>query len=248
MKMKRYSLTNLLIAALFMLSAGYASGQEGTFGVADPFIYDDSLYETGFHYFIGPGDELDIKVWRHPDLDMSVIVRPDCMISMPIANEVFVCNATIPESREQIASQLKKTLKNPQVAVNVRKFVSQKIFVLGEVERPGLYPFAGRITVLDALSKAGGYDKETAALKSVMLIRGGYGPDAQVMSINMQDVLRGKNYESNIFLRAGDIIFVPKSFISKVNKFINQFFTKTDPVLKYYLDIIDIEQRTPPIR
>jgi polysaccharide export outer membrane protein len=207
----------------------------------------DSFYEGDFTYIIGPGDVLQISVWRHPDLASTATVRPDGKISFLLTHDINAAGLTPNELKDALARALNKTVRDPRVAVNVIRFYSKKIFVLGEVERPGVYPYEGRMTVLEAVSRAGSY-KETAVLKSIIIIRGAHTDTSQVGRLNLQDVLKGKDISDNILLEPGDIIFVPKSFIAKVDTFIDQFFTKTDPVLKYYLDLIDIDQRSPGSR
>lgn len=223
-----------------------------TLGTAQNVPLDQSqtdVYATNFSYFIGPGDELDIKVWRHPDLDTQVIVRPDCQISFPlIENNIQTCDLTTTEFQQVLTTGLSNTIKDPRITVNVAGFHSNKVFVLGEVIHPGLYSFEGRLSVLDAISRAGGYDKTTAVLKSILVVRRGHDRESGVIKVNLWDVIQNANFKENIILEPGDIVFVPKSFIAKVDDFIDQFFTKTEPVLRYYLDIVDIDQRTPPGR
>ncbi len=206
------------------------------------------LYQTDFDYYLGPGDQLDIKVWRHPDLDMKVTVRPDCGISYPIIQEIPVCDLSIIELRHKMTEGIQSIIKDPNLTINVVGFQSQKIFVLGEVVRPGLYPFEGRVSVLDAISRAGGYDRLTSALKSVVIIRKTSGRQAKAIKVNLWAVIKDSNIKDNINLKAGDIVFVPKSFIAKVDTFIDHFLSKTDPALQYYLDVLDITQRTPVTR
>lgn len=204
----------------------------------------ESIPDVSFDYLVGQGDVLQIKVWRHPDLDLDVLVRPDCQISVPIANEIPVCNETIPRVREKITRGLSHILRDPQVTVNVVRFKSQKVFVLGEVIRPGLYSIVGSSTLIDALAMAQGHNTETAQLSSVLLIRGGRGVNASGIKVDVNKILQGR-MDLNPTLQSGDIVFVPKTFIAEINKFVRLFVTGTNPMLKYYLDLIDIDQRTP---
>lgn len=206
-------------------------------------LHDQNVEYTGeFTYQIGPGDTIEISVWRHPDLNMKVMVRPDCRISFPLIDEVNVRDLTPEALKKELQNRLARVIRDPEVTVNVIGFESKKIFVLGEVNQPGVYPFEGRIRVLDALSKAGGYKDETAALKSVLVIRNGYSSKPQVIRVNILNLIKNGNPGGNILLAPDDIVFVSKTFISDVNKFIDQFFNKTDPVLKYYLDIYNIRK------
>ena len=201
--------------------------------------------ENGFTYIIGPGDELEITVWRHPDLTTQVRVRPDGKISFPLLDDVSAANLTPSQLKQQIAQDIAKRIRDPEVTVNVKSFKSKKIFVLGEVNLPGVYPYDGRSTVLEAIGKAAGYKKDTAALKSVIVLSRAYTKNPEAKRVNVWEIINDAKMENDIVLNAGDIVFVPKTFIANVNTFVDQFFTKTDPVLRFYLDIIDIDQRTP---
>lgn len=194
-----------------------------------------------FTYHIGPGDVMQINVWRHPDLSMQVRVRPDGRIAFPIIEEINAANVTTEALKQELSVKLGRVIRDPQVTINMVEFESQKIFVLGEVNRPGAYPFDGQERVLEALSKAMGYRDDTAALKSVLVIKNSRN-HYRAMRVNMFNFLHKGDIKQNILLEPGDIVFVPKTFIADLNKFIDQFFTKTDPVLKYYLDIYNIRK------
>jgi len=211
-------------------------------------VFEPGVYTGNFAYVIGPGDTLEIKVWRHPDLENNAVVRPDGQISFPLIGDIYACDSTPAELKDKIASGLRKVINDPQVTVNVTGFQSKKIFVLGEVNRPGVYPFEGRVSVLDAISKAAGYKEDTAALKSIILIRRGYSLNPKALRVNIYDVIAKGDVKQDIFLEPADIVFVPKTFIANIDTFIDQFFTKTDPVLQYYLDIYDIRHGTPGTR
>ncbi len=194
-----------------------------------------------FSYVIGPGDQLDISVWRHPDLAAKVIVRPDGNISFPFVGEVRALDLTIPELTEKIRIGLVSVVNQPVVTVNVLSFQNQKVFVLGEVALPGVFPVDGRISVIEALSRAHGYKADTAQLNSVMVIRRGGpgGAGAQGFRLNIWDVINKGDFSQDITLAPGDIVYVPKTFIANVTTFIQEFFTKTDPAVKFYLDMYD---------
>lgn len=144
--------------------------------------------------------------------------------------------------KKEIAQQINRIIRDPEVIVNVVGFESKKYFVLGEVYRPGVYPFEGKVRVIEAISRAAGYKEDTAALKSIIVIRRGYTTNPKAMRVNILNVIRKGDISQDIFLEPGDIVFVPKTFIANLNKFIDQFLTKTDPALQYYLDIYNIRQ------
>lgn len=202
---------------------------------------EKSLYSGEFTYVIGPGDVLEINVWRHPDLNTQATVRPDGKVSFPLIEEIYACNISPSALKKEIAKKLSKFIQDPEVTVNVLTFQSKKFFVMGEVNMPGVYPFEGSEGAFEAISKAGGYKQNTAALKSVMLIRKGYSSKPEVLRLNIYKLITKGDLSQDVKLDAADIIFVPKTFIADIDTFIDQFFTKTDPVLKYYLDIYDVK-------
>jgi polysaccharide export outer membrane protein len=241
MKLKIFIIS---IAAVFVFT-GAVLAEESRLLKEIKSISEQDFYTGEFSYIIGPGDVLEINVWRHPDLTTQARVRPDGKIAFPLIDEVYVGNVTPEALKKEIATKLSTSIRDPRVTVNVLSFQSKKLFVLGEVNRPGVYPFEGRVSVLDALSKAGGYNGDTAALKSVIVIKRGNTVKPQAKRVNILDVITKGDVGQDIFLGASDIVFVPKTFISNLDSFIDRFITKTDPVLRYYLDIIDIDQRTP---
>ena len=198
-------------------------------------------YTGEFTYQIGPGDTIQINVWRHPDLEMKIKVRPDCKIAFPLIDEINVFNMSPETLKQELTTKLGKIIRDPEVTVNILGYQSKKFFVMGEVNQPGVFPFEGQERVLDALSKAGGYKEESAALKSVIVIKRGYDTKPKVIRVNILDLIKKGDSKQDILLEPGDIVFVSRTFISNLNKFIDQFFTKTDPVLKYYLDIYNIK-------
>ncbi len=228
------------ILAFFLAGMIYATAGPGQNSI--PKVETgEGAYTGNFTYIIGPGDVLDIKVWRHQDLDTRAIVRPDGNISFPLVADTYLCDLTIKDAEAKIKSGLSKVIKDPVVTINVSGFQSKKIFVLGEVNRPGVYPFEGRVSVLDALSRASGYKEDTASLKSILVVSRGYTSKPKAFRVNMYNVIVKGEIDQDIYLEPGDIVFVPKTFIANVDTFIDQFFTKTDPALKYYLDIYDVQ-------
>src|SRR5438552_8471545 len=122
------------------------------------------------NYVIGPQDVLDISVWKEPDLSRSVPVRPDGKISLPLLNDVQAAGLTPSQLTVQITAGLNKFMNNPQVTVIVSQINSQRIYLLGEVARPGAFALLPGMTVLQALSDAGGLSPFANA-KKIYVIR-----------------------------------------------------------------------------
>jgi polysaccharide export outer membrane protein len=158
-------------------------------------------------YVIGPQDVVDISVWKEPELSRSVPVRPDGRISLPLLNDIQAAGLTPGQLGAQIASGLTKYVTNPQVTVIISQINSQRIYILGEVARAGSYTLLPDMTVLQALSDAGGFTP-FANSKKIYVLRQDNGKQ-QKFPFNYKDVISGKNPSQNIAVKAGDTIIVP---------------------------------------
>jgi polysaccharide biosynthesis/export protein len=159
------------------------------------------------NYIIGPQDIVDISVWKEPDLSRSVPVRPDGKISLPLLNDIQAAGVTPVQLGAQITSNLAKYMTNPQVTVIVTQINSQRIYILGEIARAGSYTLLPQMTVLQALSDAGGFTA-FANSKKIYILRQDNGKQ-QKIPFNYKDVISGKDPSQNIELKAGDTIIVP---------------------------------------
>jgi polysaccharide biosynthesis/export protein len=162
---------------------------------------------TDPNYVIGPQDVVDINVWKEPELTRSVPVRPDGKISMPLLNDVQAGGLTPMQLTAQISAALKKFISDPQVTVVVTQINSQRIYILGEVTRPGAFPLVSGMSLLQALSSAGGFTM-FANVKKIYLLRTVNGKQEKY-PFNYTDVIHGKATQENIPLSSGDTIVVP---------------------------------------
>lgn len=159
------------------------------------------------NYVIGPEDLLDISVWKEPELTRTVPVRPDGKISLPLLNDVQAAGQTPTELATRVTESLKRYVTNPQVTVIVTAINSQRIYLLGEVTRAGAYPLLPGMTVLQALSSAGGIT-QYARTQKIYVLREGEGGQVKV-PFNYKEFLSGKHPEQNVALKVGDTIVVP---------------------------------------
>lgn len=159
------------------------------------------------NYVIGGQDVIDISVWKEPELTRTVPVRPDGKISLPLLNDVQASGLTPTQLAEQITESLKKFVTNPQVTVIVTQINSQRIYILGEVNRAGAYPLLPDMTILQGLSSAGGFT-QFANLKKIYMFRMENGKQVKY-PFNYKDVVNGKSPDQNVVLKAGDTIVVP---------------------------------------
>jgi polysaccharide export outer membrane protein len=157
-------------------------------------------------YVIGADDTLHITVWKEPDMSVTLPVRPDGKISIPLLDDVQAAGMTPMELSASIKEKLKKYIADPRVTVVVTAMNSQRIYVLGEVVHTGAMPLLPHMTVLQALSSAG--FTQFANLKAIYLLRMQDGQQIK-MRFNYKDAIKGRGDQQNIMLKPGDTIVVP---------------------------------------
>lgn len=159
------------------------------------------------HYRIGKGDILEIVTWKESDFSKEVLVRTDGKITFPLLDDIKAAGKTPEQLKRQIEHQLKDFIDNPNVTVSVVQPSSQQFYILGEVARTGEYPLTKNLTVLQAFALAGGFT-EWASKKEIILFRKEEGKK-KIIRINYKDIIRGKNLEQNVIIKADDTIVVP---------------------------------------
>jgi polysaccharide biosynthesis/export protein len=156
-------------------------------------------------YRIGKEDVLDVSVWRDPDLSRTLPVRPDGFITLPMVGEVQAEGRTTVELEQEIVSRLQKYIQSPRVTVMVREVNSARVYVTGEVQKPGGFPLRGQMTVLQALAMAGGLT-EFADRDGMMVIRANNGPH---ISVRYSDLVARRTQGADFPLQPGDTVVVP---------------------------------------
>ena len=157
-------------------------------------------------YRLRQGDVIHISVWGEKELDKDARVLPDGSTAFPLVGRVEVADLTTPEVEKKIAEKLKTFMPDPQVSVVVSSTAGNRAYVIGKVLKPGPVVLESPMTVLQALSMAGGLDK-FADTDEIKVLRGNNGPE--VVSVNYDDLIRGKSLDSNVLLNSGDTILVP---------------------------------------
>lgn len=161
--------------------------------------------DTGFQ--VGPQDVLEILVWGEEDLQREVLVRPDGGLSFPLAGEIDAAGKTPSEIQREITARLKKFIPEPVVTVLVTEVASYKIYVLGQVNKAGEFQVGRYLDVAQALALAGGLTPFAAEDKIIILRR--QGDKEIVIPFRFDQLKRGRDLESNIILRSGDVLVVP---------------------------------------
>jgi polysaccharide export outer membrane protein len=158
-------------------------------------------------YKIGPQDVLRIDVWKEPDISRTIPVRPDGKVSLPLLNDVQAAGLTAMQLAGSLRESLSKYLTSPQVTVTVTEINSRRVYITGEVTRAGALPLLPNMTVLQALSSAGGFT-QFAKLKNIYVLRTENGKQVKY-PFNYKEVVKGNLAEQNILLQPGDVIVVP---------------------------------------
>jgi polysaccharide export outer membrane protein len=162
---------------------------------------------TPTDYVIGPDDVLTIVFWREQDLSSEVAVRPDGKISLPLLNDIQASGLTPEQLRANLTQAANRYVEDPAVTVVVKAINSRKVFITGQVGKPGPYPLSGPTTVLQLIAMAGGV-LEYAKDERIVVMRTENGRTVS-RRFNYEQVSEGKNLQQNIELKPGDTIVVP---------------------------------------
>ena len=163
--------------------------------------------DTQADYVIGPTDVLSIVFWGEKELSNEVTVRPDGKISLPLLNDVVAAGLTPEQLRQRLTERAKTLVKDPVVAVVVKQVNNNRVFVTGQVMRPGPYVLSGPNTVLQLLALAGGFT-EFADRSHILITRIEDGVQ-RAFKFNYDDALKHQDLSRNLILKVGDTVVVP---------------------------------------
>ena len=186
-------------------------------------------------YIMCPGDVLQVVVYGHEDLSREgsnspYVVRPDGKVSFPLIGDVDVIGKTVTQFREEITNRFSKYLVDPSVSVNVIKLGTTRVYVLGEIKKPGLYELEKSHRVIDALAKAEGFT-EKSSKKNIFLVRAG---SSEVEKLNVNNFLTKADQKANLVLNEGDCLYLTSNHKVSFSRDIMPFVYGA-----YYIDRID---------
>ncbi len=200
-----------IVAAAAILIAGCSTIGGGEHLQAAP-VTAEGAADAAPNYLIGPLDQLEIFVWRAPELSTNVTVRPDGRISTPLVEDMVASGKTPSQLANDLERSLRQYVKSPEVTVIVSNFSStfdQQVRVLGEAQQPIALPYQAGMTVLDVMVAVGGLT-EFAAGNRAVLIRG-QGEERNSYRLRLDDLLRKGNISANVPVLPGDVILIPES-------------------------------------
>jgi polysaccharide export outer membrane protein len=184
----RPAILGLLIAVVTLLGGAPARAQEAA-------------------YSVKPGDLLQVAVWKEPELQRPVLVRPDGAFSFPLAGEVDARGKSVSDLQKLLTERLRKYISDPVVTVSVQEVRGNKVYVIGQVNKPGEFIVNPSVDVMQALSMAGG-GTAFASLGNIVVLRRKSGQQTAI-PFKYTEVLKGRELEQNIMLEAGDVVVVP---------------------------------------
>lgn len=187
-------------------------------------------------FILGEGDSIDISVYRNDDLKKSVKIDRSGTIMFPLIGDVKAAGKDIFVLRNEIQQMLSKYLIEPQVAISVTSVQSQKFIILGEVNSPGIFVLDSSLSIIEAISKAGGMTQD-AKMGNVVLIRRKQGK-AEVASLNLEQTYKEGDLSHNRMLQGGDIVYVPAMTIANVSRYFVHLTKILSPIVNLESGIV----------
>jgi protein involved in polysaccharide export with SLBB domain len=178
-------------------------------------------------YLLQTGDEIAIKVLDLQELSETLTIAPDGRISALLVHNVQAAGLTVEALRETLTALYARYYRRPEVSVTLRSFANQKVYVGGEVARPGLISLVGQVSALSAIFQSGGF-LTSAKPEEVIVVRNDGRNEPVAMKLNLQNVM--KKGAPDLPLAPFDVVYVPMSKISQLNQFVDQYVRKMLPV------------------
>ncbi len=182
---------------------------------------------------ISPGDVLDIMFFYTPDLNVSQTVRPDGMIALQLIGEVEAEGKSPIELRKELLELYTPHLKTPEITVVIRSFYERRVYVGGQVMAPGIVQMPGKMTLLEAIMQAGGFNVREAEVRNVVVIRHING-QRYGQSIDLKPALKGNKVQP-FYLEPMDIVYVPQTTIARVDQWVDQHINKIIPDTGFHI-------------
>jgi polysaccharide export outer membrane protein len=173
---------------------------------------------TEERYRLQPGDVLEIQYRYSPEFNQTVTVQPDGYVTLEVGGDLKIAGLTVDQTRQAILKKASTRLQDPIATVILKEFQKPYFVVAGEVAQPGKIEMRERVTAIQAIMLAGGM-KESAKSSQVVVFRKINSDIAEVKLLNLKSIRRTSDLENDLTLQAGDMVFVPRDKISKIERF-----------------------------
>ena len=180
-------------------------------------------------YKVQPGDTLAVKFYYHADHDTDVFVRPDGSVQLPLVGDVPVGGLPPQKIAQDLERRYGKNLRDPRIAVTVKTMNQTRVYVGGEVNKPGFIPYREGLTAVQALMEAGG-PKDTGKTEEVVFLQRLGDEKFRPTKLNLSKVIDDGDVTADHPLSPSDVLFVPKTMIAKVNQWVEQYILRVLPV------------------
>jgi polysaccharide export outer membrane protein len=192
---------------IIMLLASSAAAQTGGFAERDP------------HYRLQAEDKVEVQYRYTPEYNATVALQPDGFVSLPLVGEVKLMGLTLEQSSKAIAEKAGERLADPEVTVLLKEYVKPYFVVAGEVSHPGRFELHGQVGLIEGIAVSGGV-KDSAKRTQVILFRKTAGDMAEVKVYDLRKLMSASNITEDVQLRSGDMIVVPRNFISRIEPYV----------------------------
>lgn len=196
-----------ILTLVCLMAAAVPAGAQGKAPDTARAAAQEFASAFGPDYLIGPGDILEISVWKEEALTKQVVVLPDGKISFPLLGEVQAAGRPLADLKKELAAKLAKYAPKEEVNLEVKQVNSMVIYVIGRVNQPGRFALNTNVNVLQALSIAGGLN--AFAKRNQIKIFRQEGGGTQIMPFSYDEVTEGEKLRQNIILKRGDVVVVP---------------------------------------
>jgi polysaccharide export outer membrane protein len=179
-------------------------------------------------YLLAAGDVIELHFFYNPELNQKVQIRPDGRVSLPLIGEVELANKSVPAAIKDLETGYAKNLTTPSINLQIVSYANQKVYVGGEVQRPGPFSMPGQLTVLDAVMEAGGI-KHTGKTTEVLLIRNNGSSGLVMHSISLRNQHGTVSDAARTILQPFDVVLVPESKIARADRWVDQYLKQLNP-------------------
>jgi protein involved in polysaccharide export with SLBB domain len=180
-------------------------------------------------YVLAAGDVITVKFFYNPELNEQLPIRPDGKASLQLAGDVQAAGLTVEGLRQHLIARYTGVIKHPELVVIVNSFGAQKVYVGGEVNRPGEVALVSDLTTLQAVIMAGG-QRSSAGLRNVVIVRDQGTETPLILLVDLKEIVSSRGGVPDVPLQARDIVYVPMSTIARVDAFVRQYVTELLPI------------------